>query len=72
MATSGQLIVLDSAPTDPTALTAHLEQLLGARVYCASIQRLDLVNDTTIVDVRYHTTPARSGRRSSMTLEARR
>ncbi|GGM03610.1 DUF4956 domain-containing protein [Micromonospora yangpuensis] len=47
------LLVLDTAFTDPIALTAHLEQLLGARVYAANVERLDLVNDTTVVDVRY-------------------
>jgi hypothetical protein len=48
-----QIIVLDSAITDRVALLAHLEQLLGARVRAATVQRLDLVNDTTVIDVRY-------------------
>ncbi|MFV2088275.1 DUF4956 domain-containing protein [Micromonospora sp. LOL_021] len=48
-----QIMVLDSAVTDQVALIAQLEQLLGARVHGATIQRLDLVNETTIVDVRY-------------------
>jgi hypothetical protein len=48
-----QVVVLDSAITDHLALVAHLEQLLGARVHSASVQRVDLVQDTTIVDVRY-------------------
>ncbi|KKJ96943.1 DUF4956 domain-containing protein [Micromonospora sp. HK10] len=48
-----QIMVLDSAVTDPVALVAHLEQLLGARVHVATVQRLDLVNETTTVDVRY-------------------
>lgn len=48
-----QVMVLDSAIVDRVALVAHLEQLLGARVYSASVQRLDLVNDTTWVEVRY-------------------
>ncbi|MEV4724396.1 MULTISPECIES: DUF4956 domain-containing protein [Micromonospora] len=47
------VIVLDSAVTDSVALTAHLEQLLGARVHNVNVERVDLVNDTTIVDVRY-------------------
>ncbi|MDG4767424.1 DUF4956 domain-containing protein [Solwaraspora sp. WMMD406] len=54
-----QIMVLDSAVTDQVALVAQLEQLLGARVHAAIIQRLDLVNETTIVDVRY----SLSGRR---------
>ncbi|WP_165987710.1 DUF4956 domain-containing protein [Streptomyces sp. YIM 98790] len=48
-----QVMVLDTALTDHTALVAHLEQTLGARVHSVSVQRVDLVNDTTVVDVRY-------------------
>lgn len=48
-----QLMVLDSAITDQVALVAHLEQLLNARVHTATVQRIDLVNETTVVDVRY-------------------
>jgi len=48
-----QTIVLDQAFTSETALVAHLERMLGARVHSADVQRLDLVNDTTWVDVRY-------------------
>lgn len=48
-----QVMVLDLAITDQVALVAHLERVLGARVYSASIERVDLVNDTTIVEVRY-------------------
>jgi hypothetical protein len=48
-----QVMVLDSAFTDEGALTAHLEGLLGARVHQVTVQRVDLVNDTTWVDVRF-------------------
>jgi hypothetical protein len=48
-----QAIVLDRAIVDEAALVSHLETLLGARVRGASVQRVDLVNDTTWVDVRY-------------------
>ncbi|MEU1755094.1 DUF4956 domain-containing protein [Micromonospora matsumotoense] len=48
-----QILVLDSAVTDHVALVAHLEQLLHARVHVATSQRVDLVNETTVVDVRY-------------------
>lgn len=48
-----QLVILDAAVTDRVSLVARLEQLLGARVHSASVQRVDLVNDTTWVDVRY-------------------
>ena len=53
-----QVIQLDRAIADETVLTAHLEELLGARVRALEVQRLDLVNDTTLVDVRYRL-PAR-------------
>jgi hypothetical protein len=48
-----QLVVLDRAIADQEELVAHLEQLLGARVHTLSVQRLDLVNDSTWVDVRF-------------------
>jgi hypothetical protein len=48
-----QLVVLDRAIADQVELVSHLEQLLGARVHTLSVQRLDLVNDSTWVDVRY-------------------
>lgn len=46
-----QVMVLDRAFTDETALRAHLEQLLGTRVLGVSVQRVDLVNETTWVEV---------------------
>ncbi|MCK0116491.1 DUF4956 domain-containing protein [Isoptericola sp. S6320L] len=48
-----QTVVLDRAVTEPDALTATLEQLLGGTVHTATVQRLDLADDTTLVDVRY-------------------
>ena len=48
-----QVVTLDRAVSDEHELTGHLEQLLNAKVLNLDIQRLDLVNDTTIVDVRY-------------------
>lgn len=54
-----QSIVLDRAFTDEPALTAHLEQLLGGRVKQVQVKSLDLVNDTTVVDVRYTVPDAR-------------
>jgi hypothetical protein len=48
-----QVVVLDQAYPDETALIAHLEQTLGARVHRIVVQKLDLVNDTTTVEVRY-------------------
>ena len=54
-----QTIQLDRAFTDEHALTAHLERMLGGRVKQVQIKYLDLVNDTTLVDVRYQV-PAES------------
>ena len=48
-----QVIVLDHAITNETALVAHLERTLGGQVRSVEVQRLDLVNDTTLVDVSY-------------------
>jgi hypothetical protein len=48
-----QVMVLDSAFMDERVLVAHLEGLLGARVHQVTVQRVDLVNDTTWVDVRF-------------------
>ncbi|MBD8060077.1 DUF4956 domain-containing protein [Cellulomonas sp. JH27-2] len=54
-----QTMVVDRAIVDEVALVAHVERLLGCRVHQVSVQRLDLVNDTTVVEVRYATgTPA--------------
>ncbi|QOC91537.1 DUF4956 domain-containing protein [Micromonospora craniellae] len=61
-----QILVLDSAVTDHLALVAQLEQLLGGRVHVVTVQRLDLVNETTVVDVRYSV----KGRPSSATAAA--
>ncbi|MFT4212269.1 MAG: DUF4956 domain-containing protein [Microbacterium sp.] len=48
-----QTIVLDRAYTDETAMRAHIERMLGARVHVAFVRNLDLVSDTTTVHVRY-------------------
>lgn len=48
-----QTIVVDSARHEESALRAELEALLGAEVVNLTVVRLDLVNDTTVVDVRY-------------------
>ncbi|WP_420835697.1 DUF4956 domain-containing protein [Actinomyces ruminis] len=52
-----QIIMLDRAISDEDALIAHLEQLLDAQVRSVEVQRLDLVNDTTLVDVRFRLHP---------------
>jgi hypothetical protein len=48
-----QVVNLDSAYTDETALWMRLESLLGARVHRIKVRKVDLVNDTTSVDVRF-------------------
>jgi hypothetical protein len=48
-----QIINLDEAYTDETALIMRLEEMLGAKVNHVTVRKTDLVNDTTSVDVRY-------------------
>ncbi|MEM8902274.1 MAG: DUF4956 domain-containing protein [Actinomycetota bacterium] len=48
-----QTVQLDAAYTDEVELTTRLEDLLGGRVVRLKIKKVDLVNDTTSVDVRY-------------------
>lgn len=48
-----QQMLLDRAYFDETALRACLEGLLGATVVGTKVLRTDVVNDTTLVDVRY-------------------
>ncbi len=55
-----QTIAVDVAHTDEAVLRSHLEMLLGGTVVNLTVIKLDLVNDTTLVDVRYRV--ARHGR----------
>jgi hypothetical protein len=48
-----QTITLDAAYTDEAALKRRLEQMLNARVHRVSVRSVDLVNDTTKVEVRF-------------------
>jgi len=48
-----QRVTLDGAHPDETQLRAELERILGGRVHRVSVLDLDLVNDTTTVDVRF-------------------
>jgi hypothetical protein len=48
-----QMMTLDRAFTDERELIAHLEALLGAEVRHMEIQKVDMVNDLTVLDVRY-------------------
>ena len=60
-----QVLVLDSAVTDQVALVAQLERILGARVHSAAVERVDLVNETTTVEVRYSYSPKRNAAREA-------
>ena len=48
-----QTIQLGTAFTDEAALRAHLEVLFNGRVVNLSIKHVDLVDDTTLAEVRY-------------------
>ena len=48
-----QSMTLDVAYTDEALLVARLEELLGARVHRVKVRRVDLVEATTTVEVRY-------------------
>lgn len=48
-----QVVNLDQAYPDETALRAALEGMLGGRVHRVTVIELDLVNDTTRVDVKF-------------------
>lgn len=48
-----QIVTVDRAIADEEELRGYLEALLGGRVRSLEVQRLDLVNDSTLVDVRY-------------------
>ena len=52
-----QVVVLDSAVTDERDLVVRLEMLLDARVTRVTPIRVDLVNDTTTVEVHYAAAP---------------
>ncbi len=51
-----QSVTLDSAITSEAELRRRLEVLLGSQVVRMKVKKLDLVNDSTSVDVRYRVT----------------
>jgi hypothetical protein len=51
-----QLLLLDGAYTDDSALLVHLRKVVDGEVRRAVVHRVDLVNDTTLVDVRWRRT----------------
>lgn len=48
-----QTVTLDAAYTDEATLVGVLENMLGAKVHRINVRKVDLVRDTTIVEVRY-------------------
>ncbi|MGH1492541.1 MAG: DUF4956 domain-containing protein [Acidimicrobiales bacterium] len=48
-----QMVTLDAAYTDETALQARLENMFCAKVTRLRVKKVDLVNDSTVVDVRF-------------------
>lgn len=48
-----QTITLDQAYTDEYALRSRLESMLDATIHRVNIRKTDLIEDTTLVDVRY-------------------
>lgn len=52
-----QQIQLDRAHSDEAAVRAHVESIVGGGLQSVTVLRTDLVNDTTLVDVRYSSRP---------------
>ena len=61
-----QTVVLDRAINSEPELYARLEEVLNGTVHSATIQELDLVNDKTIVDVRYAVRPLQQPKHSQL------
>jgi hypothetical protein len=58
-----QIVRLDRAIADEAELRDELAARVGGQVLSVIVQELDLVNDTTLVDVRYRV--ASGGRRAT-------
>jgi hypothetical protein len=58
-------MLVDRAYVDEPALRDRLEELLDARVHRLTIRKIDLVRDTTSVEVRYESRVDRPARRTS-------
>lgn len=71
-----QVVTLDAAYTDEAAMVARLESLLGGSVTKVKVKNVDLVRDSTVVDVRYTldtaTPPAWTEDRLDVTVGGRR
>lgn len=55
-----QVVRLDRAILDEAELTRELESRLGAKVTSLTVQQVDLVGDSTLVDVRFRAAPPRA------------
>ena len=53
-----QTMTLDRAFTDEAELNVYLTGLLAAKVHRVRVRRVDLVDDTTVVEVRYEVSAA--------------
>lgn len=62
--TTRQVVTLDTAYPRSQDMDAALEQLLGARILRTVVLELDMVRDTTVVDVRFRELPAKTSRRA--------
>ena len=49
-----QVLTFDQAIPTETAVITRAEEILGAEIHSVKIRRTDLVNDTTVAEVRYH------------------
>ncbi len=48
-----QIVTLDTALTDEHAIVLRIEELFGAEVRRLRVKKVDLINDSTAVDVRF-------------------
>ncbi|MDN5906137.1 MAG: DUF4956 domain-containing protein [Arthrobacter sp.] len=66
--TTRQVVTMDTAYPRRAEMDATLEQLLGARILRTVVLELDMVRDTTVVDVRFRELPAKTSRRARDTV----
>lgn len=65
-ANRNQALILDAAYTDEAALIERLEQLLGGEVQRLKVKKVDLVANSTSVDVRFRLDSTRASNRSEV------
>lgn len=64
-----QVVALDTAHTDEASVIHRLELLLNTRVHRITVRRVDLVNDSTVVEVVHEPEASLRPRRSAGPLE---